>query len=65
MRNILVVNYASRRGKKFGDENSAKQYADEKVELWGHGQISIIGFVDERSLAHWVEDKLEDGWIVS
>jgi hypothetical protein len=65
MRNILVVNYASRMGKKFGDENSAKLYADEKVDLWGHGQISIIGFVDERSMAQWVKDKLGEEWVIS
>lgn len=64
MYKILVVNYASRIAKAFATEKAARQYAAEKVDLWGHGNVSIIEFVNERSLANWAEDKLEDEWVV-
>jgi len=64
MKNILVVNYASRMAKAFADEKAALQYADEKVELWGYGYISVIGFVDERSLEYWVEKDFTEDWVV-
>lgn len=64
MYKILVINYASRIVKAFATEKAARQYASEKVDLWGHGEISIIEFVDEQTLNTWVENDFTGDWVV-
>ena len=64
MYKILVVNYASRTAKAFATEKAARQYASEKIDLWGHGEVSIIEFVNEETLNTWVENDFTDDWVI-
>jgi len=63
MYHILVLDYTRETAKRFETEKAARQYADEKVELWPSHAISIIGFVDQLSMLNWIEDKLEE-WVI-
>ena len=64
MYKILVINYASRIVKAFATEKAAKQYAAEKIDLWGQDDITIIEFVDEQTLNTWVKNDFTGDWVV-